>query len=234
MHRSPLRETWLLRASLPATLGLVVMIAVAGCGRNIEYRPFDYDYFYGRQVLILDATSLPPLSEDVADRVESRIEAYLSQTPHLGRVITRKAARESLTGDRATLSRYDLLSDVASVLSLAERELTLAMAKSQSVDFVATFQALHLPCPHCDKSDRVAVMAQFFEVQNARLVWRNSISRDIANDADPESVSAAIAGITDDLLENLEHLLKPKWQRLRFNQLKGVPPAWEGEHSPGG
>ena len=201
------------------------MLVLGGCGKTVEFRPHDYDYFYKRNVLILEATPLPPLSEETLKKVEDRVETWLESSPYLGRVISRQFVRNSLTDDRATRSRYELLSDITSVLAIAERELTLDMARSQKVDFVATIQALRLPCPHCDRSDRVAVIAQMFEVQNATLVWRVSASRDVAGDADSQAIAEAVDLVTDDLLDTMEHQFKPKWHRLRFLRIKGQVPG---------
>ena len=204
---------------------LLLALVLGGCGRTVEFRPHDYDTFYQRNVLILEATPLPPLPEEVLKKVEDRVESRLESSPHLGRVISRKALRDALIDDRATRSRYELLSDISSVLAIAERELTLDMAKSQQVDFVATIQALHLLCPHCDKPDRVAVIAQMFEVQSAELVWRASVSRDVDSDADSPAIAEAVDRVTDDLLETIEHQFKPKWHRLRFLRIKGAVPG---------
>jgi hypothetical protein len=210
---------------------LPLLLVLTGCGKAVEFRPHDYDFFYRHKVLILEATPLPPLPEEIQKQVENRVEKEFEALPYFAHVVSRQAARDSLAGDRATRSRYDLLSDVTSVLAIAERELTLGMAKSQQVDFVATIQALHLPCPHCDKSDRVAVIAQMFEVNNAQLVWRASVSRDVASDADATAIGAAVDDATGELLEIIEHQFKPKWQRLRFLRIKGEVP--DGE-VPGG
>jgi hypothetical protein len=202
---------------------------LSGCGRTVEFRPHDYEYFYQRRVLVLETSRIPPVPESALERAVDRIESEWMLSPHLGPVITRGAARDALAGDRIARFRYDQLSDLATSLGIAERELTLELSKVQPVDFVASIQLLHLPCPGCDKSDRLAITAQMFEVQYASLVWRASISRDLSGEADDAELDAATDQLVDDLLVIIDHQFKPKWQRLRFFRLKGEVPG----ESPG-
>ena len=203
---------------MPVLLGLALLV---GCDRSIEFRPLDYEAFEGRNVLVLTATQLEPLPAEIVEQVQARVEEVLLASPYLGAVLTREGFRERNRDDRITQFKYELLSDTVSVLGIADRELSASLAESQGADLAGVVQVLHLPCPNCqEKKPRIAITVQLIDLRTSELRWRLHLSRIVDNDVDAETLAEDAAELAEELVATLDHLIKPKWHRLRFEHLR--------------
>ena len=170
---------------------------------------------------MLTATPLEPLPPEIVERVQARVEEKLLASPYWGRILTREAFRERNRDDRINQFNYQLLSDTVSVLGIADRELSASLAETQGADLAELVQVLHLPCPNCEeKKPRIAMTAQLIDLRTSELQWRLHLSRNVDDDVDAETLAEDAADLAEDLIATLDHLIKPKWHRLRFEHLR--------------
>ena len=62
--------------------------------------------------------------------------------------------------------------------------------------------------------------AQLIDLRTSELRWRLHLSRNVDDDVDAETLAEDAAELAEELVATLDHLIKPKWHRLRFEHLR--------------
>ena len=186
----------------------------------MEYNPVDQDKLYGRDLLVLESSPLPPLPESILAEMQNRYETELLNSPHLGRVVTRDEFRASNREDHQMLNDYRQIPDTLSVLGLPDREISTRILATQGVDLLGLVQVIQLHCEYCDKDSRIGLVSILLDSASAKIYWRVHISRDIEFEEEPDTLAAEADILGGILFRMLERLIEPKWHRQRFDHLR--------------
>lgn len=201
---------WVLLLGLMALLG--------SCSASSIYEPVSYKELYGRKALFLEPTYLQPLERELHREIVNRMEKGLADSPMLGGMVARERFREAARGNPALMRNYGLVSDTLSVVGMAERETTARLGKVNQAELLIVTQPLYIPCPECEESSLLVLTGVVVEVATAKILWRIQLIEEVSEE--PESFPDIAEQMVADFFDSFTDSLRPKWHRLRFDNLK--------------
>ena len=210
--------------SLPGLVAPVLILALlAGCAEESVYRPVDFEAAYDRPALFLPPLHVKPISEEVHEKIVSRVEEELARSPYWGRIVTRKEFQE-LAAQRAALRRdYLLAAETLTDLGIAERGLSARLGRGTGTELLVSAQMAFIPCPACQSLNRLYAIGYVIEARTGKLLWRAHFFIDLPDDS-PASVAQEAEALGESLITAMSRFPQPTWHRLRFRQLAGRGP----------
>ena len=203
----------------PALLALLCCcVWLAACDAAPVFHPYDSHVLYGRKVLVLQPSYVPPVSKALHTRIVDEVEKRLTEFPYLGKVMTRKEFLETARNNRKLMRTYRLLSDTASVVGFPDRETSRELGESQDVGMLMVVQLFYIPCPQCEGSSQLALVANLIDAKSGEVLWRADFSESVPDD-EPEERAEEADAMVEELFEIMAEHLSPKWHRLRFKNL---------------
>lgn len=213
------------RARLGVLLALFLMLMaalapLAGCfGSITSLRDENSARLVGSNVLFLSPALLPPIRAAQLNRLVETVEAGLAQSPHVGKIITRKelAARKNLP---ITVRRdYALYSNTLSLVGVSNPEISRRLGKIFGVQLLAMVQMTYQRCQICENGNQLWMVAHVVEAKTGRIVLRANL-RVILEKPEPALIEQTAREMAETYLEEFHLAFLPKWQRLRFYNLK--------------
>ncbi|MDH4120754.1 MAG: hypothetical protein OEV94_03530 [Deltaproteobacteria bacterium] len=201
--------------------GLVALAAglLAGCSLDPVYQTHDAHELAGREVLFLNAPrDNSGLPAGLKERLVDQVEANLSQSPLVKRLVTRSQFLESAKGTPLA-NDYLVYSETLAQIGVSEIETANRLGKSQQVSLLFQVEFSLYPCDGCLEGSQAGVVGTLIDTATGEVVWRIHLSQRLDEN---KSMTLDERGeeLTAKLLARMEATLTPRWHKLRFMGLK--------------
>lgn len=204
---------------MPALLAAVwLTLALAACSTTAVQENADAASMRARPTLVLAPTLLPPVEPELFNAIVDRLEREMAASPYLGKVFTRDTFLRETANGGALRSTYELFSTTLAVAGISERSTANALGEFHQVELLLMAQLVYVPCPTCDEFHAMALAANLVEAKTGKVLWRAHLTERFINDT-PENRRKVAESLVPRLLAFFEDSLRPKWQRVRFENL---------------
>lgn len=201
-------------------LAAVVLLALAaGCSStsDVVFQDVRSDLVRDRVMVVIDSTSLPPLSEPRHRAILERIEARVAALPHIRRTITRRETFALTEGNFRVRSDYQVYADTLSSAGVSDRELAQSIGKALGADLLFNAQAYYSPCSYCANGGSAYLVAQVIDAPTGKLLVRINLRAHPA--PNEQALADAFGAMEEEMLDEFNLVLTPKAHQERFRNL---------------
>ena len=193
-----------------------VILLVSACTTTTVYQPVNYEAFNQQTVLFYQPPVEPPLAESLHTLLMDQVRQGLQASPHLAKVLT--VADVNALNDATTLGQYQLFGATLSDTGISDPGLSGTLARRMKAALITSLQVYHLPCQVCEEGDQLWLVGQTVRGNTGELLMRVHIKNPVSSDA--SQLDVELGAMVADYLTRFNEAARPKWHRLRFNNMK--------------